>query len=116
MALPGAVKNCPHACSTVSSLNAMSRPPSTTAAAKARTVTTAGLPSTTAPRITRLNEADGLRPAGAPPAPGPGPAEDGGGEAGCWSLMTAPQALGYLADPPRLPRPGPAALSGQISR
>ncbi len=47
-ALPGAEKNVLHACSTTGSLNAMSKPPSTTAATMARNVTTAGCPHVTA--------------------------------------------------------------------
>src|ERR1700750_2712618 len=109
MALPGAEKNWLQACSTVVSLNAMSRPPSTTAAAKARIVTTVGLPLTTASRIVRLNEAAGRRAAGA------GRADGGGGEPDCCSLTAAPPALRTLGDPRELPRPGPAVLSCRIS-
>src|SRR5712691_9971935 len=48
IAVPGAENRLLHACRTVVSLKAISRPPSTSAATIARNVTTAGLPAMTA--------------------------------------------------------------------
>src|SRR5437763_12824021 len=85
-AFTGSEKNTLHALSTAGSLNAMSRPPSTTAATMARKVTTAGLPSTTAATIVWLNVA--IRLAGGPPVAGSGVSVGEGGP-GCSLLMTA---------------------------
>ena len=87
-AFRGSEKNTLHALSTTGSLNAMSRPPSTTAATMARKVTTAGLPSTTASRIEWLSVA--VRLAGGPPAVGCG-VSGGAGGTGCSPLMPARQ-------------------------
>src|SRR5262249_3423886 len=92
-AFPGSAKNVLHAWSTVGSLNAMSRPPSTTAARMARNVTTVGLPSTIADTIVWFSVA--VRLADGPPAAGPG----------CSALMAARPR----PPSPAVPRlPGPA--------
>src|SRR5215831_15539313 len=84
-AFTGSEKNTLQALSTTGSLNAISRPPSTTAATMARIVTTVGLPSVTALMIEWLNVA--VREAGGPAAGGCG-ASGGAGAPGC-SLLTA---------------------------
>src|SRR5262245_17649319 len=82
-AFTGSEKNTFHALSTAGSLNAMSRPPSTTAATMARNVTTAGLPSTIADTIVWFSV--DVRLAGGPPA-GPG-VSGGAGGPGCSALI-----------------------------
>src|SRR4029077_12806807 len=79
IAAPGFEKNVLHACSTTGSLNAISRPPSTTAAMMARIVTTTGVPSRIARMMAGLTEGAWPAPAGGSPGGGAPPA---GGEAG----------------------------------
>src|SRR5581483_10553184 len=97
-AFTGSEKNTLHALSTTGSLNAISRPPSTTAATMARKVTTAGLPSVTALMIEWLRVA--VRRAGGPAAGGCG-VSGGAGGTGCSLLMAHLRHDAHGAPPAR---------------
>src|SRR5215468_7798665 len=109
MAAPGAEKKLPHACSTVVSVNAFSRPPITIAVKMARKITVTELPS----RIDSLRIwPNDLRLAALlsfcfVAVGGPGDAGDSWGPGGACSLMSSLPLLPAPLPAPQLQGPSP---------